>query len=69
MIEYEISVRFVKSLNFTNLENLGDSWGENNASWKVDHGDISCLKYHFKRQLLSQLKHSRIKSEISKSDL
>ena len=35
---------------------------------KFNHGDISCLKYHF-RQLLSQLKDCMIKSEISVSDL
>jgi len=39
-----ISVRFVKALNFTNLENFGDSWGENNASSKVDHVNQCCLK-------------------------
>ena len=43
MIEFEIAVRFVKSLNFTNLDNFGESWGENDASWKVDHGNQCCL--------------------------
>ena len=49
MMKSEISVRFVKSLNFTNLENFGDSWGENDASWNVDHGNQCCLKWHFRQ--------------------
>ena len=44
---WNICVRFVKSLNYSNLENFGDSWGENDASWKVDHGDQCCLKWYF----------------------
>ena len=42
---WNIYVRFVKSLNFSNLETFGDSWGENDASWKVDHG-VQCIKWH-----------------------
>ena len=44
---WNIYVRFVKSLNFSNLENFGDSWGENDAPWKVDHGNQLCLKWYF----------------------
>ena len=44
MIESEIAVRFVKSLNFMNLENFGDSWGKNNTIWNVDHGNQWWLK-------------------------
>ena len=36
-----------QSLNFSNLENVGDSWRENDAFWKVDHGNQCCLKWHF----------------------
>ena len=45
--KWNICVRFFKSLNFSNLENFGDSWGENDASWNVDHGDLCCLKLCF----------------------
>ena len=40
MIKSEIflSIIFVKFLNFSNLENFGDSWRENDASWKIYHG-------------------------------
>ena len=60
---WNICVGFLKSLYFSNLENFGDSWGENDASWKVDHENQFCLKYHF-WQLFFQSKHSMIKSEI-----
>ena len=40
---WNICVRLVIFLNFSNLENFGDSWGENNASWKVDHENQCCL--------------------------
>ena len=33
-----------QSLNFSNLENFGNCWGENDASWKVFHGYQCCLK-------------------------
>jgi len=41
--EIFLSIRFVKSLNFSNLENFGDSWRENDASWKVDYRYKCCL--------------------------
>ena len=40
----QICDKFIKSLNFSNLENVGNSWRENNASWMVDHEDQYCLK-------------------------
>ena len=40
-LEITVIIEFFKSGKF------GDSWGENDASWKVDHGDISSLKYNF----------------------
>ena len=40
----------------------------NNTKYEVYHRDISCLRHNL-WQLLSRLKHSMIKSEISMSDL
>ena len=42
-----ICVGFVKFVNCLNLKIFGDSWGENDASWKVDYGTQCCLKWHF----------------------
>ena len=62
MIKSEISVSYVKSLNFSNLENFGDSLGENDTSWKVDHTDVVqnyiSENFHFNHE-------AKIKSEIS----
>ena len=63
-----ICIRFVKSFNFQNLENFGDSWGENDASWKVEHGNQCCLKWHL-WQLSSRSKHCMVKYKIFISDL
>ena len=58
---WNISVRFVKSLNISHLENFGDSWRENYASWKVDH-ENQCLKWLFWK-LLFPLWSCTIKSD------
>ena len=33
--------------NFSMQNIFGDSWRENDASWKVNHGHQYCLKWHF----------------------
>ena len=53
---------------FSYLNIFGDSWRENDASWKVDHGYQYCLKWYV-WQILFRLKHSTIKFEIYVSDL
>ena len=50
----------VKSRNFSDLENFGDSWRENDASWKIYHGDQCCLKWHF-WQLLFRIQSCTIR--------
>ena len=48
MIKSEISVSDLSNLwIFRIWKMLCDSWGVNNATWKIDHGNQCCLRWDF----------------------